>query len=287
MGWLVCVLTTLVLTELAAANSLLRIRTFMISVVYLLTMAVCGFLHSIGIGHILALILAVAFYTLFRSYEKRVAATDSFHTALCLSIGSLVWAPFLLLAPVLLWGQGAFLRGLSWRVLSAWLIGLLLPYWFWAPAAYLWSDMTVLTNHLADIISPFQEPLYWQPTIEDITAHIEAHRAEAAAAAFVLLMGLTGFFHYLRNNYDDKIGVRMFYYCLMLTQMVLLLWLVLQPTAFYKLFPMFILTTAPTAAHFFALTHSWITNAWFILCCIALIGVAFYNLQPDGWVPFF
>lgn len=286
-GWLACALTTFVLTELVAANALLRIHSMMTPVVYLMTMAVCGFLHPFGIGHILALILVVAFYTLFRSYEKRVAASDSFYTALCFSMGSLLWPPYLLLAPVLLWGQGAFLRGLSWRVLGAWLIGLLLPYWFWVAAAYFLGDTTLLVAQLTAILSPFQEPFYWQPTMESITAHLEAHKPEAAASAFVMLLGLTGFLHYLRNNYDDKIGVRMFYYCLMMTQVVLLCWLLLQPTSFYKLFPMFVLTTAPMAAHYFALTHSWLTNAWFILCCIALVGVAFYNLQPDGWIPLF
>jgi hypothetical protein len=232
--------------------------------------------------------MAIAFLTLFRSYEKREAVADSFHTALCFSVGSLAWPPFLWLALVLLWGQGAFLRSLSWRVLGAWLVGLLMPYWFWVAGAFFLGDISLPVMHLISILSPWQEAFYWQPSVvENVRDLAEAHRAEAAASAFVLLTGLTGFIHYLRNNYDDKIGVRMRYYCLMLTQVVLSLWLLLQPTVFDKLFPMLVLVTAPTISHFFALTHSWFSNAWFILCCLALVWVAACCLTPVSCFPSF
>lgn len=285
-GWLACALTTLVLAGLVVVNTLLRVRSQMTSVVFVLTMGVCGFLHPIGVGQILTFFLVLAFYALFRSYEKREAPIDSFQAALCISLGSLALAPFLWLAPVLLVGQGIFMRGLSQRVLGAWLVGVVLPYWFWGAVALFLGDTTVLGAHLAAVIPSFQEPFYWPPSIEGIRAHMEAHRAEAAASAFVALTGTTGFIHYYRNNYDDKIGVRMCYYCLMLTQVVLLLWLLCQPTAFYQLFPLLILSTAPTAAHFFALAHTWLTNAWFVICCLALVGVGVCCLAPASWLPF-
>ena len=288
LGWIACALTAIVLGELMVANALLRVRSFMTVVVYVLTIGVCSFLHVISVGLVLSLLMAIAFLTLFRSYEKREAVADSFHTALCFSVGSLAWPPYIWLALVLLWGQGAFLRSLSWRVLGAWLVGLLMPYWFWVAGAFFLGDISLPVMHLISILSPWQEAFYWQPSVvENVRDLAEAHRAEAAASAFVLLTGLTGFIHYLRNNYDDKIGVRMRYYCLMLTQVALSLWLLLQPTVFDKLFPMLVLVTAPTISHFFALTHSWFSNAWFILCCLALVWVAACCLTPTLWFPSF
>lgn len=288
LGWIACALTAIVLAVFVVANALLRVRSFMTVVVYVLTIGVCSFLHVISVGLVLSLLMAIAFLTLFRSYEKREAVEDSFHTALCFSVGSLAWPPFLWLALVLLWGQGAFLRSLSWRVLGAWLVGLLMPYWFWVAGAFFLGDISLPVMHLISILSPWQETFYWQPSVvENVRNLAEAHRAEAAASALVLLTGLTGFIHYLRNNYDDKIGVRMRYYCLMLTQVVLSLWLLLQPTVFDKLFPMLVLVTAPTISHFFALTHSWFSNIWFILCCLALVWVAACCLTPVSCFPSF
>ena len=141
-GWILCALTAIVLAEFMVANGLLRVRSFMAVVVDVLTIGACSFLHVISLGAVLSLLLAIAFLTLFRSYEKREAVADSFHTALCFSVGSLVWPPFMWLALVLLWGQGAFLRSLSWRVLGAWLVGLVLPYWFWGAGSFFMGDMS-------------------------------------------------------------------------------------------------------------------------------------------------
>ena len=161
--------------------------------------------------------------------------------------------------------------------------------------AYLMDNLTLLTAHIAAIFTPFFEPFYWQWVIEPaqtldwqsfwpsfteaLRLHFIAHRLEACAFAYVFLLALTGSIHYVRKNYDDKIRVRMYYYCLMAIQVVLLLWLLVQPTYFRPLFSMLILTTVPSVAHFFALTHTWLTNAWFILsalCLLFLISLSFF-----------
>lgn len=293
VGWLLCVLTAYVLMELTAANVLLRIRSRMISSLYLLLMGACSFLHPVGIGNVLALLLVLVFFVLFRSYEERYSTTDAFHAAVCLSLGSLLWPPFLLLAPVVISCQGIFLRSLSWRMTGAWIIGLLVPYWFWLVIAYFMDNLALFTAHIAAIFTPFSEPFYWQWIVElaqtldwqnfwpsfseSLRLHFIAHCLEACAFAYVLLLALTGFIHYVRKNYDDKIRVRMCYYCLMSIQVVLLLWLLVQPAYFRPLFSMLILTTVPSAAHFFALTHTWLTNAWFILSALFFLFLCFLS----------
>ena len=113
----------------------------------------------------------------------------------------------------------------------------------------------------------------WNGFCANFICWLNTRWPQMAALVFVLLLGLTGFIHYVCKSYDDKISVRMCHYCFMAMQVVVILWMALQPQHFRLLFPLLILTTAPAAAHFIALTRTWWTNAWFILLTIGLLAV--------------
>lgn len=296
LSWLTCALTTYLLLEMAAQNALLRVRSRMISSLFLFVMAVCGFLHPLQTGIVSMFCVCLSFYCLLRTYEATRPEVDTLHAYLALAMGSLLWPPLLLLAPVQWWNQGVYLRSLSRRSFGASLIGLILPYVLWATIAFALGRMESLIDHATAVIAPFTEPWYWQwavdlarsaeadSTFTDICsivctaifdhfkAQCMAHPTESAALAFVLLLGLTGFIHYVRKSYDDKIRVRMCHYSLMAMQVVLILWLALQPQLFYQLFPLLIVCTVPAAAHFIALTHTWLTNAWIVILLLLLIA---------------
>ena len=109
------------------------------------------------------------------------------------------------------------------------------------------------------------------------------HQTESIALAVTLLWGTTGFIHYVRKSYDDKIRVRMCHYTFMAMQFTLILWLTLQPNYFSQLFPLFLLTTVPAAAHFVTLTRTWLTNAWTMVLFMSLLVLGFVCCSPFSW----
>lgn len=276
LGWIVCALTTYVVLETVAQNALLRIRSRMISTLYLLMMAACSFLHPLSNGLLCQLCLACCFYQLLATYEQSQPESHTLRAYLFLSVGSLLWAPLLVLVPVLLWCQAVFLRSLSWRSLNAAVIGLLLPYLFWGTALTVAMMASFLSDPLTDtseigravfqplidhgqaLLGPFTAPFTWQWDIRE-------RLTETITFGITLLFSATGTIHYIRKNYDDKIRVRMCHYTLITVQLIVLAWMVAQPALFHHLYPLLLLTTAPAAAHFIALTHTWLSNAWTLL----------------------
>ena len=294
LGLLVCFMTAYVVMEMTTVNALLRVRSRMNSSLFLFLMAVCGFLHPLYSSGLMTFLLAATLFTLFKSYEQYDATTDILHASSCLSLGSLLWPPILLLSPILLFCQLIFLRSLSWRMLGAWCMGLLLPYWLWLAYVLFIEDVTPLMTHLANMIEPFHQPFYWQ-WMADLTQTsdwqgftegfserwailVMHHRPHMIAFTYVFILGLTGLIHYLRNSYNDKTQVRMCFNVILTLQVVLAIWILLQPVYFNRLFPLLILTTAPAASHFFTLTRTWLTNAWFILCTLGLVFVGAFTL---------
>lgn len=293
-GWLMCALMSYFVLEMAAQNALLRVRSRMTSSLLLLLMATCGFLHPLQTGTVLQFCMALSYFYLLRTCEAHRPESDTMRAFLWLSLGSLLWPPFLLLCLVHLWSQLVYLRAISQRTLGAALIGIALPYILWATGAVVLRDMTPFVQHVVGVCAPFTEPFYWQWAVDYVHTEgweglgatasqhlmptVIAHQTQLVALACVLLIGLTGFVHYLRNNYNDKIRVRMCFYSIMLMQVVLVLWMAFQPHHFNQLFPLLLFSSVPAAAHFIALTHTWLSNAWVIVLALVLLGVGVYTL---------
>lgn len=294
LGWLSCVVTAYFMLETNTKFAILRTRTQMTAVLYLIMMAVCGFLHPVSNGTLCQLCLIIAFFCLLHTYQRFHTELHTFHAALALSIGSLFWPPLLWLMPVMLWCQGGYLRALDLRHFGAALGGYLLPYIAWSTGLAIRMYYAILTTSIVDqlsaqeyfqpllqhaegIIAPFHEPIIdLSPTLHD---QLLSHPVECTALVVMGLIGMTGFIHYLRKSYDDKIQVRMYHYSYMTVQAVVAVWLVLQPHYFHQLFPLFIAASVPAAAHFIALTHTWLTNAWVVLGALALVTVAIINIS--------
>lgn len=170
------------------------------------------------------------------------------------------------------------------------------------PASALGAQLTfaAFTAHCEAIIAPVAEPVTTAisgqfPTPQPYAMWLAAESgAPAAVAAWMTprlarclllavaaLLALTGFVHYVRRSYDDKIRVRMSHYTFLTTMAVAALWLALQPRHFDHLFPLLVLAMAPSAAHFVALTRTWLTNAWVVVLALALVAVGVVNLVPD------
>ena len=248
------------------------------------------------------------------SRTARRPQMETFHAFAALSLGSLLWPPMLLLALPMLWSQTVYLRSMSWRCLGAAVIGMATPYFFWGIAALATDSLAAFTAHTSAIIRPVAEPIAdiaagrmpladtyasWLPAAgatdqaagtPDVTATVAANARTWAAAnaprlaatAVTVLLALTGFVHYSRRSYDDKISVRICHQTFMSIQACATLWLALQPQHFLWLLPIVIVTAAPAAGHFVALTHTWLTNAWALTLGLLLIVAAVLNLVPSS-----
>ncbi|MBR3514288.1 MAG: hypothetical protein IKO12_07715 [Bacteroidaceae bacterium] len=299
-GLAVCIITTYVLMEMNSANALLRVRSRMVSAVFLLLMCALPWLHPFSWTAVATCCMSLSFHQLLLTYDRHEPVVPTFHAYLFVGLASLVWPPLLWLALVQWWSQTVFLRSMSWRCLWAAVLGLVLPYFFWGSWALVAHYATIpgmpvpaasIGPHLWGAVAPLwqvvataragQVPLadVWLGLNQELvdadrdiravySAHtpwLIAHVRPLAATAFVGLLSLTGFVHYLRKNYDDKIRVRMCHYTFLLMEAVVVVWMLLMPAAWHWLFPLLVMLICPSVAHLFALTRTWLTNAWFVL----------------------
>ena len=294
-GWLTSVATTYFIIETNAKYAFLRIRSQMMAALFLLVMAACAFLHPFSPSSLCQLCLTISLYALLHTYHDVHAAAHTFYAAVALSIATVLWAPLVWFMPVLLWCLGVYLRNLDLRNLGAALCGFLLPYIAWSSALAIQMYYDLFTTSVIDqlpatdyfrpllihgqqCIAPFHTPdIHLFQTLPDLLLR---HPAESAAHITVGLIGLTGFIHYMRKSYDDKIQVRMYHYSYMTFQAVMALWMLLQPSCFRQLFPLFIIVTVPSAAHFIAFTRTWFTNFWCLLLTLSLLLTTLLNISP-------
>ncbi len=292
-GWVACALTAYVVIETAAVHALLRMRSRMVSTVFLLLMAVATPLHELQGGTIAALALALTVRSLFDTAAAVRPEPDTLYACLMLSAGSLAWPPLLWLAPVLMLCQAVHMRTLTPRSLAAALMGLMVPYALWATAAFATGRWQPLAEHLGTMASPVAAPLRslstGQPLLPDIylqwlsSADTDALRhsiaawarpraAIVASAGAAVLFAVTGVAHYLGVSADDKIRVRTCHYAYITILCTIVLWMLLQPRYGRQLLPLLIVTLAPSAAHYIALSRSRLAPFWAAVLALALVA---------------
>lgn len=305
LGWMVCAVAMFFIIEMAAQNALLRVRSRMLSSLFLLLMAACGFLHELSQGSLLQLAFVLSLFALLRTAEHSRPEVDTFHAYLCLAIGSLVWPPMLWLSPMLLFAQAFILRSLSLRCFSAVIMGLLLPYAFWVAVLFVMGDISLFTDHARQAVAPAiglagrvrhevelaqtYTPSAWASVEAERlttfwTSVLKEHLKELTALILVMLIGATGALYYCTNSFDDKTRVRMCHYAFIAVEIGLALWLLLQPWLFSSLFPLLLFTSVPACAYWAVFSRSWLARFWFVLLALGLLAVGVLSLTPPVYL---
>lgn len=272
LGLLLCALTAYVILEINNVNALVRIRTRMVSCLWLLLAAGCGFLHTASAPLFATGCLVVSYSQLCRTYQRTDITIQAFHAYLLLALGSLVFPSMLLISVLYGIYLFAYMRSLNLRAMLSALMGLFVPYWLWMGWCLWQQDFSPLLTHLSDVVD-FRIPVLADYTSQPLSV--------LSAWGLTSLLALVSIIHYLRNRYDDKIRVRMLLYIFVCQAMFLELAIFLQPQFLPFLLPMFMVSACPLIAHYFALTGSWISNAFFILSILLFAAVAVINL----WMP--
>lgn len=269
LGLVLCALTAYVIMETNTQQHLIRIRTRMMSCVWIVLAASLSFLHPLGEPSVAAAFLAVSYLLLFRCYQLTKPQTLVFHAFLMLGMGSFC-APVMLPMAVLYYIYLiAFLRAITWRAFWAGILGLAVPYWSYAVWCLATGDLPAFANRLTEMAACSV------PSLEAIAALPQTWLVSMSVIGLITLVSLI---HCLRNNYDDKIRTRMMLYIYVMQTLLLFAFLLLQPAHYQTTMALIVVSAAPLIAHFFALTGSIVSNLFFIFSLLLVAAMATLNL---------
>ena len=138
---------------------------------------------------------------------------------------------------------------------------------FSAPYLAAKGEISLLAKHFLQL-GVFEKPL-------DFTSLTTSN---IAVLAYVLLCAIIGIIHFSNQKRNDSIRIRLFFQVFITIDIATIVFLFLQPQHFEALLSVLIVTTSPLIAHFFALTHTRITNWVFILLSAAALIITIINL---------
>lgn len=288
VGLLLTAFTAYVILETNNTYQVIRVRSRMVSSVWLFGAGCFITMHPFSPSLLAAFCLSVGIYLLFQTYQQSQPTTDTFHAFLLLSLGSIVLPPVLFLAPFFLWYLLVFMRSLSFRSFLAAFVGLALPFWFWigwllwqedlSPLFSWWNDLLAYCHMgifgMTDAIVESRGAVL-QGLLESITPADLVDNAPFVTLAFLTLWTS---FYYLTNSYDDKIRTRMMMYIYLMTSWVILLF-ALFTFQFTPFTPLLLLSCTPLVAHYFTLRNTWLAALVFVLTLVAFI-IIFVNPLP-------
>ena len=269
LGLMVSLLTTYFVMETNARQHIIRIRTRMMSCVWLVLSTCLAFMHPFGEPIVAAALLSVSYMLLFRCYQRHRPQAYAFHAFLMLSMGSFCTPIMLLMAVPFFLYLVFFLRNLTSKTFWAGIVGLIAPYWCYAIWCFATNDMPRFLGHLSSMIQ-IEKPC--------LDALVGLPFSVQASAAVIALLSIVGIVNYLRNNYNDKIRVRMILYIYVAQTLLLMALLLLQPTHYQETMALLVASASPLIAHYFSLTGSILSNLFFILSLLLTAAMATLNL---------
>ncbi len=258
---------TYLMMELNNANALIRIYSRMVSCSFMVLSAMSLFaIQSLGVS--LVLLCFITFLlTLFNSYQDKRASGWIFYAFVCLGLASTIFPQIVFFVPFVWMFIGFLLMALSHRTFWASIVGFLLPYWLIFPYCILTSNMEFFEN-LTSQLTDFQ-PLFQYGNLTP---------TRIVSFAITFIAAFIGTVHFLRNSFRDKIRTRMFFNIFIYFDLLILVFMALQPQHFDMLLCMMIVVTSPLIGHFVALTRTKATNVTFSVFLILTVAATAFNL---------
>lgn len=255
------------MVELNNRNSLIRIYSRMVSCSFIVLATMNEPMFDTGDVWLTLLCFVAMFIALFNSYQDKRAQGRVFYAFMFIGIASLLHVQVLFFVPVVWMLMASCLMAFSNRNFWASVIGLTVPYWFFAGYSAITGQLDYFFAHFsadAWISQPF---LYEGLDVCDI-----------AAAGCVALVAFIGMVHFLRNSYKDKIRTRMIYETLSTMAIVCMVFIMAQPQHIAWLTGIMTIPASVLIAHFFALTATRITNITFIVLTLGFVALTVANM---------
>lgn len=262
--------TAYVILETNNTYQVIRVRSRMMSAVWLFAVACLTFLHPFQPSLLAAFFLVGSYYLLFRTYQQQQPVVDVFHTFLLLSVGSLFLPPMILFTPFYFWYLIVFMRALTLRSFFSALIGLSLPFWFWGGWLLWKGDFTPLCTWYADLGF---STIGW----ETLSRLQDFSPLSSDVFTFLVLSSLTLWtsVYYLMNSYDDKIRTRMMMYIYIFQSVLVIIFSVLTADI-SRYIPLLLVSVSPLMSHYFTLRRTWLGFVVFLLTVICFV-IIFVN----------
>lgn len=261
------------MVELNNISALIRVYSRMVSCSFIILICSACFLFPLTQGAIVQTMVIGALILLFMTYQDQQSPGLTYYAFILWSIATGASVHMLFYLPLLWLLMGTQLQSLSWRTLSASVLGILTPYWIYACWLVWQGDFTPLIAHFKQLDN-LQVPL--QFTTLD-TGRI---------AVFVLLavVSVIGTIHFIRQHHFDKIRIRQLYGFFIWMDLATALFIVLQPQFYDVLIRIMFICTAPLIGHFLALTHTKITNIAFCILVVITLAVTGLNLWMSSFL---
>lgn len=263
----VLAVSSFLMMELNNANALIRIYSRMVSCSFIAFVMMAKFLLvSLPCG-IVQLFFIAFFLFFFKAYQDKRATGTVFYAFAMLGIASTQFVQILYFLPIALVLLFTNILAGTARTLCAALMGVLMPYWFVGGYCIYADKLDALVGHV--------QGLWTFTPIADING-LDLHQI----VTFVLLafVSVVGMVHFHRNSYKDKIRTRMLFETFTTFNLIIMVFMVLQPQHFNSLLGMLIVCTAPQTGHFISLTNTKLTNATFVVLLFVVMAITVFNI---------
>lgn len=264
-------LNTALMMELNNRNALLRIRSRMVSVSFIVIGCMANFMFADITACVTGTGTAVTLMLLFMQYHDKTSRGYNFYAFAAIGVVSMLWIQILFFVPLIWLLMLLCIQNMTRLTFAASIIGVIAPYWFAGAYFFFTGDFDTPVEHIMGITE-------FMPLT---AAYSDIGLSHIVTLAMTAALAVTGAVHYVRNSCNDKIHNRMLYNCFMWLDAAALAFIILQPQHYNKLIAMMTVFTSPLVAHFVALTRTRWTNIATIVIAAAALTITIFNL----WTP--
>lgn len=264
-------LNTALMMELNNRNALLRIRSRMVSVSFIVIGCMTSFMFADITACVTGLGVTVMLMLLFMQYHDKTSRGYTFYAFVAVGVVSMLWIQILLFVPVIWLLMLLYIQNMTWLTFTASWLGLLAPYWFAGAYFFFTGDFDTPVEHIMRITEIM--PL--------TTAYSNISLNHILTLVMITALAILGTVHYVKNSYSDKIHNRMLFSCFMWLDAEALVLILLQPQHYNQLIAMMTVLTSPLVAHFIALTRTRWTNITTMVIAAVTLIITIFNL----WTP--
>lgn len=255
----------LLLLWLNQCFSIIRTRTYLPFLFYMLLITIEPFAFFSLEGNIATLFLVIIVFYFFKSYQSEKAVEEAFNIGLLLSLGSLFSVRLLFFIPII-WIGLAYVQALSGKSFFASLVGIFTPYWL----VFCWF---LYQKDIAGFMEPFFR-------LFQINFHFvfDFNISDWLKICFSGLITVSAVINFRMHSFRDKIKTRIYFYLILVLIIYVFVLLVLGILPVSEYVGIYCFSVSLFAAHLFATSGSRLSTIFFYLLLLLFVGLLFVDI---------